>query len=69
MFLATTIQLDKKKIIFAWGKEDGAIREMIFSDPADALRVLHQIYPKYYCLNNTGVKKCKLGNILGVKSE
>ena len=67
MFLSTTIQLDKRKVIFAWGTEH-PIREMKFSDPSDALRILHQIYPKkYYCLNNTGVKKCKMGNIFGVK--
>ena len=36
------------------------IRQMIYKDIRDAIKIIEQVYPSYQCLDNYGLKKCDL---------
>ena len=36
------------------------IRQMPYKDIRDAIKIIEQVYPKYQCLDNYGLKKCDL---------
>lgn len=67
--LVTVIDIESKALIFQYGASTKHIRVMTFDDPKNALKVLRQIYPSSFCLNELGLSECEINDILEIKED
>lgn len=63
------LDTENSKLTINYQGSEIPIREMIYKDIRDAIKIIEQVYPSYQCLDNYGLKKCDLKDKYQIQDE
>lgn len=67
--LVFVLNTEQSKLIVQYADSKIPIRTMTYKNIKDAIKIIEQVFPKYKCLNNYGLKKCELKEKFQIEEE